>query len=163
MGCESFQVLLPGCDFNPRKVCEYLADHRYVSVDKETSQLREERYFIYRDSTHIIEIEVEPGGNSWADAYVSCRFALCHPSSIDGVFTEFVRSMAGHFGFTIEIKENFPEADNDRIFSPPLYKRFEAHMRGSIATKRYYWVADFGPKTATLRCSEALRKYMAPG
>jgi hypothetical protein len=126
---------------------------------EDPSQLHGERRFLYNDGEHILEIQVAPEYGRPSSAYTSIRFALCHPDTVDDIFISFVLRTAKALGLTIEIKEDLPANYQVFEFSPPSYNSFQIVAEAGITNKRKYWVADFGPQTATLGCAEAMRRY----
>ena len=100
------------------------------------------------------------------DTRISCRFALCHPDSIDKVFFDFLNHLIKNIlqndcveEITIfeEVPKNMPDFFTvDQIDSIT----FKAALQAAIDLKRKYWVLDFGDETATVGCNEAIEKFI---
>jgi hypothetical protein len=162
MGCESFQAVLVGSGYSEKEVLKYLKDNPNIRIDKEAGsyhKIHGEHYFIYNDEKHIIEIEVR--SEKRGKIRMSTRFALCQSVSVHLFFQEFVKNIAGKFGFSIFIAEEVGNEKNG-IFLPPNFSGFDETLQCAIKLKQSWWIKDFGPETATVTCSEAILKFVVP-
>ncbi|OQW86984.1 MAG: hypothetical protein BWK78_09465 [Thiotrichaceae bacterium IS1] len=158
MGCESFQIILK-CPLGEKNVTNIIISFPKVTPDSSCVPIASELYFQYRDADHIIELEVDCYQNA-TNCVVSCRFALCHPQSIDKFFINFVKQIVNRLPppTMIEINEELPE-DFSNVFVSTDMIGFEQSVKTAIEIKRTYWIKDFGAETAVLTCYEALKKF----
>ncbi len=159
MGAEDFQAILLSDNVQYDKVVETLRCIPNVDIDNESKRLADENYFVIDDGIHIIELEVSSRGKRKGYIKISCRFALCLPRSIDAVFYRLLRKIGKKFEMLIEVLDEVPVGCLDK-FNPPDYVGMDHVLKKAIGLKRMYWVQDFGPETASLRTSEALKKFV---
>ena len=80
MGFESFQVTLSGGPFDPIGLDKAIRNLPGMRPDPEAGFMRGS-YYLFEDGRHVVELHLFP-----APVSLSCRFALCHPDSIDPAF-----------------------------------------------------------------------------
>ncbi len=159
MGVEDFQVVIKynGKNKEFNETIQFIKSCQNVFVDYDTKQISNEQYYIFDDSKHIIELEISQREANIIK--ISCRFAVCHPISIDNVFIELIIIIAKKLKSKIEILDETPNGDPYQFFYPE-YEKFETVLKKTIEIKRNYWMQDFGSETASLRTSEAIKKYI---
>jgi len=159
MGVEDFQVSITyngkSNEFN--ELNQYLKSYQNIIADYKTKQISNEHYYIFNDGKYIIEFEVSLREMNLIK--ISCRFAVCHPASIDSLFEKLIMAIAKKLKAKIEILDETPNGDPYQFFYPN-YDNFKKILRKAIEIKRNYWIQDFGPKTLSLKTSDALKKYL---
>jgi hypothetical protein len=93
MGFESFRVELRGGQANYPEANEVVRKRLHVKLDQQSPPIKGSTFYVVDDGRHIIEVELKD-----APVRVSCRFALCHPTSVDSVFLELVRDLMIRLG-----------------------------------------------------------------
>lgn len=155
MGAEDFQVGLMSDALDIEHATAYLETFDDISVIRKKT---EELFFEYRKGGHVIEVELSRPKLRIATR-ISCRFSLCHPDSVDEVFADFVVDLAQGLSLPIEILEDVPAGEPYR-FLPADLNGFRDALKKSIATKRDYWIKDFGDVKASLTCREAVQRFI---
>ena len=155
MGWESFQIILK-TQIPLNNIINIINSISGV-LNNSSFTLANEQYSQYRKKSHIIEIKVE---ESFIASQISCRFALCHPISIDEIFIDFIKKMAQSFSLDteIEIVDEVPNNLPEKFIASKM-DGFEKAVKKAISVKRKYWISDFGAEQATLTTSEALEKF----
>ena len=154
MGFESFQVELRGERAN------------YLDADRAIRNLPGIRpdprggfmlgsYYLFEDGRHVVELHLFDSPMS-----LSCRFALCHPDSIDAAFVELVRVLMGSLGIEAMIPDDVSE--HAHWFSLAEFAEFAARLPEYIAIRRQEWIAAFGAVRATATTSEAFERFILP-
>ncbi|MCY1020498.1 hypothetical protein [Pyxidicoccus sp. MSG2] len=110
-------------------------------------------YFEYRDSSHIIELELDPDGE------LSFRFALCQPGTVDQALLEMISALGSQSSALIKLIGQPPGSDTATEFLPP-YNGLQSALFNAIKTRRDRWQAAFGSTTAVLTCAEAVERFM---
>lgn len=151
MSAECFRVDLLGS--KPPDAVAYLAGLELITP-------RGSDYghsFIYDDHSHVVELLVQT--DRLGRALISIRFALCHPSSVDNAFVQFVVQVAAELGMTIRICESIPPGHPD-VFDLSEVGAFRTTALASIGPKRAWWISAFGGATAALTSEEASRQFI---
>jgi hypothetical protein len=161
MGCEDFVVRLSSRSTAEDAVQTLLASPG-VRFDESTPKLPGESHLCYEDPAHIIEIEVATAG---IHSVVSIRFALCHPSTIDGVFAVFVSDVAGSLDAHVVVAEDVEPDDSELgwSFSPAQLGNLRRSLMQCIPKKRKLWQAEFGLTQARVSCREAIQRFVMGG
>lgn len=151
MSAEVFRVDLLGP--NRKSAIAAIISEPFVSA---VGSIDDEE-FVYDDGLHVIELVVfkKPSDK----ALVSCRFALCHPSSVDEVFTELLLRVAARAGMTIRNIED-PGPGSFPSLLPSQTDAVRERIAATIAPRRAWWISVFGGATAGLTSEEAIRRYI---
>jgi hypothetical protein len=162
MGCEALQVILK-VQLSLKEVeANLLSGGLGIFEDSFFQQEKKWKYFQYRDKSHIIEIEISERDFGYTN--ISCRFAICHPDSIEYVFFEFLYRLSREILPINKVKEVliFDEVPENMSYAFNVYDidNFKSSLSEAIKIKRRYWILDFGNERATLTCDEAIKKFI---
>jgi hypothetical protein len=157
MGCEDFVVRLSS-DFSPQHVAKVLLANKNIRHDMAFSSLPGETHFCYEDTEHFIELELACAGRT----KVSLRFAVCHPTSIDGVVAALVVELASTLRADTLIAEDLEPDDSGlgMSFGPSQLEELRDSIIQCIPKKRHLWQVEFGTNKARLSCREALEVFV---
>ena len=158
MGAEDFVVRLSSGS-TPPDVTKVLLAIPQVHPDATFPSMRGESHFRYEDPEHIIEIELAEAGPRTT---VSLRFAVCHPTSIDDVFTTLVVDLVNALSADIVIAEDV-EPDDPGLgwsFSPSQLTDLRKSLLQCIPKKRSLWQTEFGRAEARVSCKEAIDRFV---
>jgi hypothetical protein len=156
MGMEVFLIELHGGPSSYGEAKEIVHGMSNVYPDPEGGWFPGSTYYVFRDGTHTIEMEL-------ADAPVKlmCRFTLCHPPSVDAVFLTLVRELMLRLGMKVKILENI-RPEHERFFSLQEFAEFSAIVRDPIATCRAGWIATFGDRQLGASSKEQFEEIILP-
>jgi hypothetical protein len=156
MGFESFRIELRGGRASYQEADEIIRQLPYAKPDSESMALPGSTYYLIDDGRHVIELELKDN-----PVRVSCRFALCHPPSVEGAFLRFAHYLMSRLGMEADICENI-RPEHAHPFSLPEFADFSAAVSHYIAVTRAYWVADFGTETLAATTNEVFRRIILP-
>ena len=130
VGLESFRVELRGGSVTYRKADRIIRKLPHAKPDYESLAMQGSAYYIVDDGRHLIEVELrdEP-------VRLSCRFTLCHPSSVDSVFLELVRELMLRLSMEAKICDDVLPAHRD-CFTLDHYAELSGVISRSIAARR---------------------------
>ncbi len=152
MGFESFRVRL-----YPRHAAFAEADDAvrhlpHARPDSGAIPAPGASYYTIQDGIHVIEIEVSP-----APVRVSCRFTLCHPTSVGAAFLGLIRVLSQHLGVAEVAGEDVATGPHG-VESP----EFASALSARIAARRAEWDAAFGTVRYPATTAEAYALYIFP-
>ncbi|MBY0232612.1 MAG: hypothetical protein K2W96_25305 [Gemmataceae bacterium] len=151
MGFESFQAVLRGEPQPIEEIVSIIGSIPGLRDDPNPGWHRGSRYLLAEDERHLIEMEID------ADR-VSCRFALCHPATVDDAFTGLLLELATRLGWRIDLLDD----SSGRPFGPEEGAEMETAAKRSIAQRRAEWVSAFGPQTRRCTTAEAWAPFIIP-
>lgn len=149
MGFEAFQVRLRGgsATFAAADASVRGLPH----AEPESGFLRASHYYTAGDGLLIVELEV-----SGRPTEISCRFAVCQPPAIDGVFLELVRELVVSLGMEAFIADE-TRPEHGGWFGPDRFEEFAAAVPLYTAGRRAEWAAQFGPEQFPASTADASR------
>lgn len=157
MGVESYLLRLNGgCPLH--NVESNLQSIGHVERDEWPHRaIHGEIYYVFKDGTHVIEFELcsAPDG---LDTEVNMRFAICHPNSIDKVFTDIAIALMSGLGLSASMCEDVPNGVQ-REFAPQQSSSFTACCLWSIANARGRWQRQFGMEQMGVSVDQACKYF----
>lgn len=154
MGFESFRVELRGGAVTHPQADAAVRRLPHAKPDPASRVLLGSTYYTVEDDTHVIEIEV-----SAQPVRLSCRFTLCHPSTVDVAFLGVARELATALEMDVVCLD--PPAEGVR-FPPERFPEFAEAVRAAIAAQRAMWITQFGAATLAATISEVYEKVILP-
>lgn len=127
-----------------------------VKLDRQSPQTKGSTFYIVEDGWHVIEMELKD-----APVRISCRFTLCHPTSIDSVFLELVHELMFLFGMEAWICDDVRPEDA-HSFSLTEFGEFSCAALRSIAARRTEWIAAFGTEQMPATTNEVYERIILP-
>jgi hypothetical protein len=159
MGMESYLVRMVGDAVDYPAVTRFAVSKLgLVAEPNQSPSTSTDTYYSYRDDRHVIEFEFSPRGESFQ---ISVRFALCHPTSVDVIFSKLIFNFLDEFPLTAIICEELPPG-NIRQFTAASKQDFERSYSLSVSQSRVYWRKMFGFQEAGMAVSDALQRYVFP-
>jgi hypothetical protein len=156
MGFESFRVELCGGQADHAEADATVRRLPHVRLDPEAVLMPGSTCYLRDDGHHVIEVELRD-----APVRLSCRFALCHPPSVDAVFLAFARDLMAKLGMEARICEEV-RPEHAGAFALSEFTNFSAITARSIAVRRAEWVAAFGTALLAATTREAYRRIILP-
>jgi hypothetical protein len=156
MGFESFRVELRGGRANHLEVDETVRGLPHVRLDPDAALMPGSTYYLRDDGQHVIEVEL-----SDRPVRLSCRFTLCHPSSVDSPFLDFVRDLMVHLGMEVKICDDV-RPEHSGFFSSREFSEFSAITARYIAGRRAEWGAAFGTASLAATTNEVYQSVILP-
>jgi hypothetical protein len=156
MGFESFRVELRGGRANYRETDETVRGLPHVRLDPDAVLTPESTCYLRDDGQHVIEVELLEG-----PVRLSCRFTLCHPSSVDSTFLDFVRDLMVRLGMEAKICDDV-QPEHSGSFSSREFTEFSAMTGRCIAARRAEWVAAFGTAPLAATTPKVYQKIILP-
>lgn len=156
MGFESFRVELRGGWANCLEANETIRNQPHVRRDEQSLPTKGSTYFVIDDGRHVIEVEVKD-----APVRISCRFALCHPPSVDSVFLDLVRQLMLQLGMETWICDEV-QPEDAHPFSLTQYAEFSSATLRSIAARRTEWIAAFGMEQMAATTNQVYERIILP-
>ncbi len=156
MGFESFRVELRGGPTSYSEANETIRKQPHVRLDEQSPATKRSTYYVRDDGRHILEVEVKD-----APVRISCRFTLCHPSSIDSVFLGRVRGLMVLLGMEVWICDDVRPEDA-HSFSLAHYAEFSSAALRSIAARRAEWIAAFGTEQMAATTNQVYERIILP-
>ena len=134
MGMECYLLRLEGSNSMDHMESDLIRLRRMEPDSSYKTGSRGERYFVFRDGEHVIELELHPvsGGRV---TKVSMRFALCHPDSVDRVFVEIAAGLMTRRNLSATICEDLPSG-TQRDYSRHEIDAFRVWCLWSIENAR---------------------------
>jgi hypothetical protein len=139
MGVESFQVTLEGGHADRTELDAALRAIAGMRLDPLPAFTPASTNYLFDDGSHIVELQLDD-----TPVRVSCRFALCHPDTIDSAFIGLVRLLMDRSGMDATIRDDV-RPEHERPFPPADFAEFAACLPEYIAVRRREWIAAFGP------------------
>jgi hypothetical protein len=156
MGFESFRVELRGGRATHFEINETVREPPHVRLDPEAALMPGSTCYLRNDGRHAIELQL-----SDAPVRLSCRFTLCHPSSVDSVFLGFLRELMARLGMEVTICDDV-RPEHSGSFSLREFAEFSAIITDYIAARRAEWMAAFGPTTLPATTPEVYQRIILP-
>jgi hypothetical protein len=156
MGFESFRVELRGGSVAHPKADRTIRELPHVKPDCESLSMQGSAYYLVDDGRHLIEVELRA-----APVRVSCRFTLCHPSSVDSVFLELVRELMLRLSMEAKICDDV-RPEHSHWFSLDHYDEFSSVTSHYIAARRVEWRAAFGTEQLAATTNEIYERIILP-
>ncbi len=156
MGFESFRVDLRGGGARFPEADEAIRRMRFVKPDPQSLPMQGSAYYLFDDGQHVIEIEVMD-----SPIHISCRFTLCHPSSVDSAFLGLVRELMLRLGMRVTICDDV-RPEHAHAFSLAEFSDFASITSGYIAARRAEWIAVFGDEPMAATTSEVYERVILP-
>lgn len=154
MGIESFQVEIRG---DSATFADAVAAVRALpNANPDSGFCPGSEYYTAGERGHVIELEV-----SLDPVRISCRFTLCHPSSINDAFYHVVHELMARLGMRVLIRDDVPDGAEGE-YTLDQFAEFAAAATWSIARRRAEWVAQFGTVTYPARTREAYERFVMP-
>lgn len=156
MGFESFRVDLSGGDHEFENIRQNLGNLAHVEADKAMTGPHYSSCYIWSDGSHVIEIEVVK-----KPIRISCRFTLCHPTSIDSAFVKFTRLLMTKFDMNVTIGDDVEPSDSGP-FGLQQFGELSSALVSYIAARRTEWIDQFGHEQLAATTDEAFEIYILP-
>ncbi|SRR5579883_2120325 len=156
MGFESFRVETRGGQANYSEAKETIRKHPHVKLDEQSPPVKGSAFYVMDDGRHVIEIELKD-----APVRVSCRFTLCHPTSVDSVCLDLVRELMIRLEMEAWICDDAqPEVAHP--FSLAHFAEFSSAALRCIAARRTEWIAAFGDEQMPATMNEVYERVILP-
>ncbi len=156
MGFESFRVALSGEKTTYQEADLAIRRIPHVGYDQDCGLMEGSSFYLLDDGRHKIEMELmdEP-------VYLSCRFTLCHPPSVDSAFLDLIRELMATLKMDLTICE---DADPQRQHPFPLERFAEASaiILDCIAARRAEWIMMCGTEHLAATTKEAFQQIIIP-
>ena len=156
MGFESFRVELRGGQRTFDEADEVVRTLPNIKPDHHSLATRGSKHYLVADGQHVIELELMD-----SPVRLSCRFTLCHPSSVDSAFLALLKELMGRLEMTVKICDDVPP-EHSRSFSLNEFAVFSAISLGCIAPRREEWRTTFGNETLAATTNEAHERIILP-
>lgn len=156
MGFESFRVELCGGRANCHEADNVLRQLHQVRLDPDALLTPQSICYLRDDGLHVIEVELLD-----APVRISCRFTLCHPSSIDSIFLDFIRDLMVLLGMQVKIC-TAARPEHASTFSVQEFMQFSAITAHCIDSRRAEWLATFGTTTLKATTNEVHQRIVLP-
>jgi hypothetical protein len=156
MGLESFRVELSGGNRTFSEACKAICSLDHVAIDHEALTTPGSAFFLRSDGKHLIELELMD-----SPMKLSCRFTLCHPSSVDSAFLKFVRELMVVLGMEARVCDDVPP-EQSHSFSIDEFEEFSAVALRAIALRRREWIETFGAEQVAVTSSEVFERIILP-
>lgn len=156
MGFESFRVELNGGSSTLLEAADAILALEHARRDDEAAFMPDQMCYLVRDTGYAIELELMD-----SPVTISCRFALCHPPSVDAALFELVRKLMIALNMQVTICEDvLPQ--HDHPFSLDQFEEFTQAYAPSVAARRREWKAMFGNKLLAATTAEAHQHIILP-
>lgn len=156
MGFESFRVELRGGHASYLQAKETIQEQPYVKPDQQSPPMKGSTFFVVDDGRHVIEIELKD-----SPVRISCRFTLCHPSSVDSVFLDLIHELMHRLGMEIWICDDV-QPEDAHPFSFVNYAGFSSAALRTITGRRTEWIAAFGAEQLPATTNEVYQRIILP-
>jgi hypothetical protein len=156
MGFEAFRVELRGGPAGCRDVDEAVRKLPHIKPDLHSLLTEGSNYYVFGDGQHIIELEVMD-----RPVRLSCRFTLCHPSSIDPVFLGLVKELMLQLGMDVKICDDV-RPEHARPFGLDEFAEFSKIIAPYVAARRAEWHTAFGAETLAATTNEVHERIIIP-
>ena len=152
MGFQSFRIELRGGRAGYREVDETLRGLPHVRLEPDAVLMPGSTCYLRDDGQHVIEVELLD-----KPVRLSCRFTLCHPSSVDSIFLDFVRDLMVRLDMEAKICDDvLPEHSGSFAFRE--FPEFSAITVRYIAARRAEWITALGTETLGATTSEVCQR-----
>lgn len=159
MGFETFRVELRGGPAKLAEAREAIRTLPHVKPDPDSIPTEGSTFYVMNDGQHVIEMELMELKD--APVRISCRFTLCHPSSVDSVYLGLLRELMRRLGMGAKICDDVG-VEHARSFSWTEFEDFAAITSRSIAARRAEWVAAFGAQPLAATTNEVYQRIILP-
>ena|SRR5581483_668305 len=156
MGFEHFRVELRGGCTRYAEADETIRRLPHVRLDPDPAPLPRSIFYVMDDGTHVLELELMD-----SPVHLSCRFTLCHPPSVDGVFLGLIRELMVRLGMEVRICDDV-RPEHARSFSLDEFAEFSAATPHYIAVRRAEWIAAFGDQRIGATTNEVYQRVILP-
>lgn len=156
MGFESFRVELRGGQATRLEADDALRKLPHVTLDSKSILTQGSTCYIMNDGAHVIEIEVLE-----APVRLSCRFTLCHASSVDSAFLSLLRTLMAILGMEARICDDV-RPEHAQSYSFANFAEFSAACSKYIAARRREWIEAFGPAQFAATTNEVHERIIVP-
>lgn len=156
MGFEAFRVELRGGKAKFNEADEAIRKLPHIKPDQHSIPTEGSTFYVMDDGLHAIELELMD-----SPVRLSCRFTLCHPSSIDLAFLGFLRELMLRLEMEAKIRDDVQPA-HSRFFSLAEFSDFLTITRHSIAARRAEWIAAFGDQPMAATTNEVYQQIILP-
>ena len=152
MGFESFQVTLGGGRVSHADVDKMLRNVPCMRLDPVPAFTPDSINYLFDDGHHIVELQLDD-----SPVCISCRFALCHPDSIDWAFLDLVRVLMECLGMDATIREDV-RPEHEHSFPPAEFAAFASCLPEYIGIRRREWLTAFGPERMAATTADCWRR-----
>jgi len=159
MGAEDFQITLYS-NVSIQEAQQTLESWPQVRTVPPMYNMPSINCFVYEDDEHLVEILLDRDrDNGEKGISLDCRFALCHPDSVDECFTRLAIAFANRLHALITIRDEVPESD---AYKFDIYEmdQFRDVAKRAICMKRHFWQTDFGSERARLTSAGAIKHFI---
>jgi hypothetical protein len=147
MGFESFGVSLEGGRVTADEAIRVIDS--LDGVSREDGFTTGSTYFLARDGRHAIELEL-----MHTPVWLSCRFTLCHPPSVDSAFLQCVKQLMEKLDMRVEIRDDVTP-EHSQPYSLDRFNEFSKACLHYIAARRREWKLAFGNRELAATTAEA--------
>ena len=113
-------------------------------------------YYLFEDGRHVVELHL-----FITPEILSCRFALCHPDTIDSAFIGLLHRLVIATGMEVTIREDV-RPEHEYPFPLAEFPALTACLPEYIAARRAEWVAAFGDERMAVSTNECYRRIILP-
>ncbi len=156
MSFESFRIELRGSTASIAEADLAVRGYPFTRRDNESIGSKTSGFYIVDDGSHIIEIEVADN-----PVKLSCRFTLCHPSSVDAAFLNLARDLQSRLAMNAFICDDI-RPEHAHAFSRDEFPEFARVVTDTIAKRRVEWVRNFGPTVLRANTPSVYEKFILP-
>ncbi len=156
MGFEAFRVELRGGNVQLTDANEAVWSLPHVKPDRDSVPMRGSTFYVVDDGQHAIELELMD-----SPVRLSCRFTLCHPSSVDSVFLGLVRELMARLDMEARICDDV-RPEHARFFSIDEFEEFAEITSRYIRGRRAEWIAAFGDEPMAATTNEVYERIILP-
>ncbi len=156
MGFESFRVELRGGRANYLEADKAIRELPGIRPDRDSVLTPESTCYLQDDGRHVLEVELQDD-----PLRVSCRFTLCHPTSVVSSFLAFVQDLMVRFGMVAKICDDVP-LEHAGWFSTNDFASFSAISTHYIAIRRAEWLSAFGTVPLAATTNEVYQQIILP-
>jgi hypothetical protein len=156
MGFESFQIKLEGGTKTSSEAISAIRSLGNAVPDDESMMMPGSAYFLLKDGRHAIEMEVMD-----APMRISCRFTLCHPSSVDAVFFDLARRLMALLDMRVTICDDVPP-EHETPFTLDRIEEFTKAASACLTVRRAEWQGAFGMRQLGATTNEVHQHIILP-
>jgi hypothetical protein len=156
MSFESFRIELRGGTASIAEADSVVREYPFTHRDTESIGSKTSGFYTVDDGSHIIEIEVANN-----PVKLSCRFTLCHPSSVDAAFLNLIRDLQSRLAMNAFVCDDI-RTEYVHAFSPNEFPEFASVVRETIVKRRAEWVKNFGSMVMPANTPKVYEKFILP-
>lgn len=156
MGFEAYRVELRGGGARYKEADAAIRNLSHIKPDPHAIPLQGSTFYIREDGQHVIELELMD-----SPVRISCRFTLCHPSSVDSAFLDLVRELMLRLGMEAKICEDV-RPEQTHFFPLAEFAEFSEITLRSIAARRAEWIGAFGNQPLAATTNEVFERVILP-